>query len=59
MRALRRGAMRETEVNMKLPNLPVQLRKGWQAIMGAFQGVLAGLGLLAIVSWLTSIRSGF
>jgi len=41
--------MRETEVNMKLPNLPVQVRKGWQAVMGAFQGVLAGLGLLAIV----------
>src|SRR5215510_8914050 len=41
--------MRETEVDLKLPNLPVQLRKGWQAIMGAFQGVLAGLGLLAIV----------
>src|SRR5262247_3265267 len=30
--------MRETEVNMKLPNLPVQVRKGWQAVMGAFQG---------------------
>jgi len=41
--------MRETEVNMKLPNLPVQVRKGWQAVMGAFQGILAGLGLLAIV----------
>ena len=34
---------------MKLPNLPVQVRKGWQAVMGAFQGILAGLGLLAIV----------
>ena len=33
---------------MQLPNLPVQVRKGWQAVMGAFQGVLAGLGVLAI-----------
>ena len=34
---------------MKLPNLPVQLRKGWQAAVGAVQGVLAGFGLLALV----------
>lgn len=34
---------------MKLPNLPVQLRKGWQAVVGAVQGVLAGFGLLALV----------
>jgi len=43
------GPRVRTEVNMQLPNLPVQVRKGWQAITGAFQGVLAGLGLLAIV----------
>jgi len=33
---------------MKLPNLPVQLRNGWQAAVGAVQGVLAGFGLLAL-----------
>src|SRR5262245_63952348 len=37
------------EVSMKMPNLPVQLRKGWQAMIGAAQGVLAGFGLLALV----------
>jgi soluble lytic murein transglycosylase-like protein len=34
---------------MKLPNLPVQLCKMWQAIVGASQGVLAGFGLLALL----------
>jgi soluble lytic murein transglycosylase-like protein len=41
---------------MKMPNLPVQLRKGWQAIVGAAQGVLAGFGLLALV--LVAIEGG-
>jgi hypothetical protein len=44
------------EVSMKMPNLPVQLRKGWQAIVGATQGVLAGFGLLALV--LVAIEGG-
>jgi soluble lytic murein transglycosylase-like protein len=34
---------------MKLPNLPVQVRKGWQAMIGAIQGALAGFGLLALL----------
>jgi len=41
---------------MKMPNLPVQLRKGWQAMIGAAQGVLAGFGLLALV--LVAIEGG-
>jgi hypothetical protein len=41
---------------MKMPNLPVQLRKGWQAVVGAAQGVLAGFGLLALV--LVAIEGG-
>lgn len=41
---------------MKMPNLPVQLRKGWQALIGAAQGVLAGFGLLALV--LVAIEGG-
>jgi hypothetical protein len=44
------------EVSMKMPNLPVQLRKGWQAVVGAAQGVLAGFGLLALV--LVAIEGG-
>jgi Transglycosylase SLT domain len=44
------------EVSMKMPSLPVQLRKGWQAIVGAAQGVLAGFGLLALV--LVAIEGG-
>jgi len=32
-----------------LPNLPVQVRAGWQAVVGALQGALAALGLLALV----------
>jgi len=44
------------EVSMKVPNLPVQLRRGWQAVVGAAQGVLAGLGLLALV--LVAIEGG-
>lgn len=34
---------------MRLLNLPVQVRAGWQAVVGALQGALAGLGLLALV----------
>lgn len=34
---------------MRLPNLPVQVRMGWQAMVGALQGVLAGFGLLALL----------
>ncbi len=34
---------------MKLPNLPVQVRVGWQAVVGALQGALAGFGLLALL----------
>jgi len=41
---------------MKMPNLPVQLRKAWQAMVGATQGVLAGFGLLALV--LVAIEGG-
>jgi Transglycosylase SLT domain len=41
---------------MRMPNLPVQLRKGWQAVVGAAQGVLAGFGLLALV--LVAIEGG-
>jgi soluble lytic murein transglycosylase-like protein len=41
---------------MKMPNLPVQLRRGWQAVVGAAQGVLAGFGLLALV--LVAIEGG-
>jgi len=41
---------------MKMPNLPVQLRKGWQAVVGAAQGVLAGFGLLALM--LVAIEGG-
>lgn len=41
---------------MKMPNLPVQLRKGWQAMVGATQGILAGFGLLALV--LVAIEGG-
>jgi hypothetical protein len=37
------------EVNMTLPNLPVQVRMGWQAVVGALQGALAGFGLLALL----------
>jgi len=44
------------EVSMKMPNLPVQLRKGWQAVVGAAQGILAGFGLLALV--LVAIEGG-
>jgi soluble lytic murein transglycosylase-like protein len=44
------------EVSMKMPNLPVQLRKGWQAAVGAAQGVLAGFGLLALA--LVAIEGG-
>jgi soluble lytic murein transglycosylase-like protein len=44
------------EVSMKMPSLPVQLRKGWQAVVGAAQGVLAGFGLLALV--LVAIEGG-
>jgi soluble lytic murein transglycosylase-like protein len=39
-----------------MPNLPVQLRKGWQAVVGATQGILAGFGLLALV--LVAIEGG-
>ncbi len=41
---------------MRMPNLPVQLRRGWQAVLGAAQGVLAGFGLLALV--LVAIEGG-
>ncbi len=41
---------------MKMPNLPVQLRRGWQAVVGAAQGVLAGFGLLALA--LVAIEGG-
>ena len=41
---------------MKMPSLPVQLRKGWQAVVGAAQGVLAGFGLLALT--LVAIEGG-
>ena len=41
---------------MRMPNLPVQLRKGWQAVVGAAQGILAGFGLLALV--LVAIEGG-
>ena len=34
---------------MTLPNLPVQVRMGWQAVVGALQGALAGFGLLALL----------
>ncbi len=34
---------------MRLPNLPVQVRVGWQAAVGALQGALAVFGLLALV----------
>ncbi len=34
---------------MRLPNLPVQVRMGWQAMVGALQGALAGFGLLALL----------
>ena len=34
---------------MRLPNLPVQVRMGWQAVVGALQGALAGFGLLALL----------
>jgi len=34
---------------MRLPNLPVQVRMGWQAVIGALQGALAGFGLLALL----------
>lgn len=34
---------------MRLPNLPVQVRMGWQAIVGALQGAFAGFGLLALL----------
>src|SRR5262245_58527256 len=44
------------EVSMKMPNLPVQLRKGWQALIGAAQGIFAGFGLLALV--LVAIEGG-
>jgi hypothetical protein len=44
------------EVSMKMPNLPVQLGRGLQAIVGATQGVIAGLGLLALV--LLAIEGG-
>jgi Transglycosylase SLT domain len=39
-----------------MPNLPVQLRKGWQAVVGAAQGILAGFGLLALL--LVAIEGG-
>jgi hypothetical protein len=35
--------------NMRLPNLPVVVRVGWQAVVGALQGALAGFGLLALL----------
>lgn len=41
---------------MKMPNLPVQLRKAWQAMVGATQGILAGFGLLALA--LVAIEGG-
>ena len=44
------------EVSVKMPYLPIQLRRGLQAIVGATQGVLAGLGLLAVV--LLAIEGG-
>jgi hypothetical protein len=44
------------EASMNMPNLPVQLRRGWQAVVGAAQGVLAGFGLLALV--LVAIEGG-
>jgi soluble lytic murein transglycosylase-like protein len=34
---------------MRLPNLPVQVRVGWQAVVGALQGALAAFGLLALL----------
>jgi hypothetical protein len=34
---------------MRLLNLPVQVRTGWQAVVGALQGALAGFGLLALL----------
>jgi hypothetical protein len=34
---------------MRLPNLPVQVRAGWQAVVGALQGAVAGFGLLALL----------
>ncbi len=34
---------------MTLPNLPIQVRMGWQAVVGALQGALAGFGLLALL----------
>jgi hypothetical protein len=37
------------EVDMRVPNLPIQVRVGWQAVVGALQGALAGFGLLALV----------
>jgi hypothetical protein len=44
------------EVSVKMPYLPMQLRRGLQAMVGATQGVLAGLGLLAVV--LLAIEGG-
>ncbi len=41
---------------MNMPNLPVQLRKAWQAMVGATQGILAGFGLLALT--LVAIEGG-
>lgn len=41
---------------MKMPILPVQLRKAWQAMIGATQGILAGFGLLALL--LVAIEGG-